>query len=63
MNDCFLSFHLFSRVARAGSFSAAGRELGPSQPSARAFAEFRDLQNLPYCGDFQGQQSSAGDHS
>ena len=34
MNDRFFALRLFSRVARTGSFSAAGRELGLSQPSA-----------------------------
>jgi DNA-binding transcriptional LysR family regulator len=34
MNDRFLSIQLFVRVARIGSFSAAGREMGLSQPSA-----------------------------
>jgi DNA-binding transcriptional LysR family regulator len=33
MNDRVLALRLFIRVARAGSFSAAGRELGLSQPS------------------------------
>jgi DNA-binding transcriptional LysR family regulator len=34
MNDRFLSLQLFARVARAGSFSVAGREMGISQPTA-----------------------------
>ncbi len=34
MNDRFFSLQLFTRVARTGSFSAAGRELGVSQPTA-----------------------------
>ncbi|MEI9983945.1 MAG: LysR substrate-binding domain-containing protein [Aliidongia sp.] len=34
MNDRFLSLQLFASVARAGSFSLAGREFGLSQPSA-----------------------------
>src|ERR1700741_5224899 len=34
MNDRFFSLLLFVRVARTGSFSAAGRELGLSQPTA-----------------------------
>jgi DNA-binding transcriptional LysR family regulator len=34
MNDRFLSMQLFARVARTGSFSLGGRELGLSQPSA-----------------------------
>jgi len=34
MNDRFLSMQLFARVARTGSFSLAGREVGLSQPSA-----------------------------
>ena len=34
MNDRFFALRLFMRVARAGSFSAAARELGLSQPSA-----------------------------
>ena len=34
MSDRFFALRLFSRVARTGSFSAAGRELGLSQPSA-----------------------------
>lgn len=33
MNDRLTALRLFVRVARAGSFSAAGRELGLSQPS------------------------------
>jgi DNA-binding transcriptional LysR family regulator len=34
MNDRFLSLQLFARVARSGSFSIAGREMGVSQPTA-----------------------------
>jgi DNA-binding transcriptional LysR family regulator len=34
MNDRFLSLQLFIRVARTGSFSIAGREMGVSQPTA-----------------------------
>ncbi|WP_213781374.1 LysR family transcriptional regulator [Caballeronia sp. dw_276] len=34
MNDRFYSLMLFARVARTGSFSLAGRELGISQPTA-----------------------------
>src|ERR1700761_6804651 len=34
MNDRFLSLQLFIRVARTGSFSVAGRDVGLSQPSA-----------------------------
>ena len=34
MNDRFFSLQLFTRVARASSFSVAGRELGISQPTA-----------------------------
>lgn len=34
MNDRFLSLQLFIRVARTGSFSLAGREMGISQPTA-----------------------------
>lgn len=34
MNDRFFSLQLFIRVARASSFSVAGREMGISQPSA-----------------------------
>src|SRR6202012_2049818 len=34
MNDRFFSLQLFIRVARAASFSVAGREMGISQPSA-----------------------------
>jgi DNA-binding transcriptional LysR family regulator len=34
MSDRLFALRLFSRVARIGSFSAAGRELGLSQPSA-----------------------------
>jgi len=34
MNDRFFSLQLFVRVARTGSFSVAGRELGLSQPTA-----------------------------
>ncbi len=40
MNDRLAALRLFARVARTGSFSAAGRELGLSQPSAsRRIAE------------------------
>lgn len=34
MNDRFYALQLFARVARTGSFSVAGRELGISQPTA-----------------------------
>jgi DNA-binding transcriptional LysR family regulator len=34
MNDRFVSLQLFVRVARTGSFSVAGLELGFSQPTA-----------------------------
>ena len=34
MNDRFFSLQLFARVARTGSFSAASREFGISQPTA-----------------------------
>src|ERR1700749_3100400 len=34
MNDRFFSLQLFARVARVGSFSIAGREIGISQPTA-----------------------------
>ena len=34
MNDRFFSLQLFARVARAASFSIAGREMGISQPTA-----------------------------
>src|ERR1700749_2982292 len=34
MNDRFFSLQLFIRVARAASFSVAGREMGISQPTA-----------------------------
>ena len=34
MNDRFLALQLFSRVARATSFSVGGREMGMSQPTA-----------------------------
>jgi DNA-binding transcriptional LysR family regulator len=34
MNDRFYSLMLFARVARTGSFSSAGREMGISQPTA-----------------------------
>jgi len=34
MNDRFLSLQLFARVARVGSFSIAGLEMGLSQPTA-----------------------------
>jgi DNA-binding transcriptional LysR family regulator len=34
MNDRFFSLQLFARVARSGSFSTAGREMGISQPTA-----------------------------
>ncbi len=34
MNDRFLALQLFSRVARASSFSVGGREMGMSQPTA-----------------------------
>jgi DNA-binding transcriptional LysR family regulator len=34
MNDRFQSLQLFVRVARTGSFSVAGRELGMTQPTA-----------------------------
>jgi len=45
MNDRLSALRLFSRVARTGSFSAAGRELGLSQPSvSRIIAELeRDI--------------------
>src|SRR5437016_209039 len=33
MNDRFLSLQLFARVARVGSFSEAGRQMGLSQPT------------------------------
>ncbi|MGI4748424.1 MAG: LysR substrate-binding domain-containing protein [Janthinobacterium lividum] len=40
MNDRFTALKLFVRVSRSGSFSAAGRELGLSQPSvSRIIAE------------------------
>ena len=34
MNDRFFSLQLFAHVARSGSFSVAGREMGVSQPTA-----------------------------
>ena len=34
MNDRFFSLQLFARVARSGSFSVAGREMGVWQPTA-----------------------------
>src|SRR5246127_2574618 len=34
MNDRFESLQLFVRVARTGSFSVAGREMGMTQPTA-----------------------------
>ncbi len=34
MNDRFFSLQLFTRVARTGSFSAASRDMGISQPTA-----------------------------
>ncbi len=34
MNDRFISMQLFVRVARSGSFSAAAREMGVTQPTA-----------------------------
>jgi DNA-binding transcriptional LysR family regulator len=34
MNDRIFSLQLFARVARSGSFSLAGREMGVSQPTA-----------------------------
>lgn len=34
MNDRFFSLQLFARVARTGSFSSAGREMGISQRTA-----------------------------
>src|ERR1700744_5505012 len=34
MNDRFFALQLFTRVARTGSFSVAGRDVGLSQPSA-----------------------------
>src|ERR1700744_4246888 len=34
MNDRFFSLKLFTCVARVGSFSVAGREMGISQPTA-----------------------------
>ena len=45
MNDRFTALKLFARVSRSGSFSAAGRELGLSQPSvSRIIAELeRDV--------------------
>lgn len=33
MNDRFFALQLFARVARSGSFSSAGREMGLSQPT------------------------------
>src|SRR3954462_5459833 len=38
MNDRLFALRLFARVARTGSFSRAGRELGLSQPSASRIA-------------------------
>src|ERR1051325_3386194 len=38
MSDRLLALRLFARVARTGSFSRAGRELGLSQPSASRIA-------------------------
>src|ERR1700746_1883929 len=34
MNDRFTAMQLFVRVARSGSFSVAGREMGMTQPTA-----------------------------
>ena len=34
MSDRFISMQLFVRVARSGSFSAAAREMGVTQPTA-----------------------------
>src|SRR5246127_4845205 len=34
MNDRFISLQVFVRVARTGSFSVAGREMGMTQPTA-----------------------------
>ena len=38
MSDRLLALRLFTRIARTGSFSRAGRELGLSQPSASRIA-------------------------
>src|SRR5260221_14537754 len=38
MSDRLLALRLFARIARTGSFSRAGRELGLSQPSASRIA-------------------------
>src|SRR5258706_12912151 len=38
MSDRLLALRLFARIARTGSFSRAGRELGLSQPSASRVA-------------------------
>ena len=38
MSDRLLALRLFARIARTGSFSKAGRELGLSQPSASRIA-------------------------
>src|SRR5690242_6452629 len=38
MSDRLLALRLFARIARTGSFSRAGRDLGLSQPSASRIA-------------------------
>ena len=38
MSDRLMALRLFARIARTGSFSRAGRELGLSQPSASRIA-------------------------
>ena len=44
MNDRFFSIQLFTRVARTSSFSAAGRDMGVSQPRASRIVAALEMQ-------------------